>query len=144
MRLVECWQLSQPLHLRHLSIIRDTSLKAKTTVYTYFTFENFQKLVDEGTGFWDAVKTVPDGATNGINVAASLNAQPRLDEYGFPVLDSSLFEGHHNDATLEDCVSALKPDRFRVSRHDPIIMKQHDGTSCMIKNPCVALSLIFI
>ena len=141
MRLVECWQLSQPLHLRHLSIIRDTTLKAKTTVYTYFTFDNFQKLVDQGKRFWDAVKTVPDGATNGINIAASLDAQPELDDYGFPVLDSSLFEGHNNDATLEGCASALKADRFRISRHDPMLMKQFDGTYGMLMKLSAVLLL---
>ncbi len=124
--------MSQPLHLRHLSIVRDTVLRGKTNVFIYYTFDNFQKLVEKGNAFWEAVTTVPDGATDGINVAASLSAKPMLDENGFPMLDSSLFQGNGNDATLSDCVAALKVDRMRVSGHDPVLKRQANGTYGMM------------
>ncbi|KAL6721554.1 hypothetical protein ACLMJK_000658 [Lecanora helva] len=128
MRLVECWQLSQPLHLRHLAIIRDTKLRGKTSVYTYYTYDNFQKLVDEERGFWDAVKAVPDGTKVRSNTAAPLDAKAELDDYGFPILDPDLFEGDENDAAPEECVFALKTDRFRVSGHEPVLAQQADGS----------------
>lgn len=130
-RLVECWQMAQPLHLRHLSVLRDTVMKGKTTIYIYYTYGNFRKLVENGTGFWEAVKTVPDGVTKGNNVISSLDAVPELDEYGFPVLDPILFQGRNNDATLEECVSALNADRFLVPAGDPMLQEQADGTHGM-------------
>lgn len=100
--------MSQPLHLRHLSMIRDTVLKGRGSVYNYYTYRNFIKLVDKGTGFWEAVVNVPDDMTAGPNFAAALNAVPKLDEYGFSVIDTKLFCGSDNEATIEDCVSMLK------------------------------------
>ena len=133
-RLVECWQLSQPLHLRHLSIVRDTLLRGKSQIYVYYTYENFKKLVEAGTGFWEAVTSVPDTVRQGSNVAASLSEAPDVDEYGFPKLDENQFQGRHNDATLGECVSALNVGTFRLNMNDPFLQKRVDGTSGIIMN----------
>lgn len=127
-RMVDSWQVSQPLHLRHLSIVRDTVLKGKTQIYVYYTYENFKSLVEGGTGFWEAVETVPSKVTIGKNVAAALNATPDVDEYGFPRLDENQFQGQENDATLEECVSALNIDPLHISVNDPVLRKLADGT----------------
>ena len=129
-RLVQSWQTSQPLHIRHLSIVRDTVLKGKSQVYIYYTYENFKRLVEGGTGFWEAVTPISSQKTIGKNVAASLNAKPDVDEYGFPKLDENQFQGRHNDATLEECVSALGVDPLHISANDPVIKKQADGSYC--------------
>lgn len=126
-RMVDYWQISQPLHLRHLSIVRDTVLKGKTQIYVYFTYENFKKLVEGGTGFWEAVKTVTSEVTMGKNVAAALDAKPDVDEYGFPKLEETQFQGPQNDASLDECVSALKVDPLHISAADPVLKKQADG-----------------
>ena len=126
-RLVQSWQISQPLHIRHLSIVRDTVLKGKTQIYQYYTYENFKKLVESGLGFWEAVTTISSKVTIGKDVAASLNATPNVDEYGFPRLEGSLFQGRHNDATLDECVSALKIDPLHICASDPILRKHADG-----------------
>lgn len=128
LRMVDSWQISQPLHLRHLSIVRDTVLKGKTQIYIYYTYENFKKLVDGGTGFWEAVKTVASEVTIGKNIAAALDAKPDVDEYGFPRLEGTQFQGRQNDATLEECVSALKVDPLHISATDPVLRKQADGS----------------
>lgn len=127
-RLADSWQVSQPLHLRHLSIVRDTVLKGKTQIYIYYTYENFKKLVDGGTGFWEAVRTVASDVTIGKNVAAALDAKPDVDEYGFPRLEENQFQGRQNDATLEECVSALKVDPLHISATDPVFSKKADGS----------------
>ena len=127
-RMVDSWQISQPLHLRHLSIVRDTLLKGKTQIYIYYTYENFKRLVEGGTGFWEAVKTVANHVTMGKNVAAALDAKPDVDEYGFPRLEDNQFQGRQNDATLEDCVSALKVDPLYISATDPVLRKKADGS----------------
>ena len=126
-RLVQSWQISQPLHIRHLSIVRDTVLKGKTQIYKYYTYENFKKLVEGGTGFWEAVTTIPSEVTIGKDVAASLNATPNVDEYGFPRLEENLFQGRHNGATLDECVLALKVDPLHICASDPVLRKQADG-----------------
>ena len=126
-RLVQSWQISQPLHIRHLSIVRDTVLKGKAQIYKYYTYENFKKLVEDGTGFWEAVTPIPYETQIGKNVAASLNAKPDVDEYGFPRLEENLFQGCHNDATLDECVSALKVDPLHICASDPVLRKQADG-----------------
>jgi len=120
--------MSQPLHLRHLSIIRDTVLKGKGSIFNYYTYESFNKLVEKGIGFWEAVVTVPDHLTAGNNFAASLDAVPELDDFGFPVIDSDLFCGSHNSATLGECALALKPDNSRISSKGPVLQRQADGT----------------
>ena len=129
-RLVQSWQISQPLHIRHLSIVRDTVLKGKTQVYIYYTYENFKRLVEGGTGFWEAVTPISSEAAIGKNAAASLDAKPDVDEYGFPKLEENQFQGRHNDATLEECVFALKADPLHISANDPVIGKQADGSYC--------------
>lgn len=126
-RLVESWQISQPLHLRRLSIVRDTVLKGKSQIYVYYTFTNFQRLVDEGRGFWEAVTTVPDDVREGNNTIAALDAQPDLDEYGFPKLNANDFQGRFNDTTLADVASALNVGPLPIGYKDPILKQTADG-----------------
>jgi hypothetical protein len=90
--------------------------------------------VEAGTGFWEAVTTVPDTVRQGNNIAASLSAAPDVDEYGFPKLDMTRFQGRLNDATLGECVSALNAGSFRLSGNDLCLQKQVDGTSGMLKS----------
>ena len=127
-RLVESWQVSQPLYLRHLAIVQDTLLRGKSHVHVHYTYANFKKLVEGGTAFWEAVKTVPDDLKLNNNNTASLDAEPDVDEYGFPMLDDDQFHGPSNDATLAECVSALNAGVYRPIRDDPYLKKQSDGT----------------
>ena len=127
-RLVQSWQISQPLHLRHLAIVRDTLLKGKTQIYIYYTYENFKKLVEAGTGYWEAVTSIPSEVTKGKNFAASLDAKPDVDEYGFPKLEENQFQGQHNDATIHECMSALNVDPVHVASCDPVLKKKADGS----------------
>ena len=116
------------MYLRHLAIVRDTLLRGKSHVHVHYTYENFKSLVKAGTGFWEAVKTVPDELKIDNNTAASLDAEPDVDQYGFPKLDDDQFHGTSNDATLAECVSALNAGVYRPIRDDPYLKKQSDGT----------------
>ena len=104
-RMVDAWQVSQPLHLRHLAIVRDTVLKAKSPVYIHYTVPNFQKLVDKGTASWDAVTTISPTIDVGLNVSSSLQSTPQVDEFGFPQLAVESFHGTWQDATLSECAA---------------------------------------
>lgn len=136
--------MSQPLHLRHLSIIRDTVLKGKGSIFNYYTYESFEKLVEKGIGFWEAVVTVPDDLTAGSNFAASLDAVQQLDNFGFPVIESNLFGGSDNNATLQECASALNADTFRYSGNGPGLQRKAHGTYGNIIKLAVSLHMLTV
>lgn len=129
--------MSQPLHLRHLSIIRDTILKGKGSIFNYYTYESFKKLVEKGVGFWEAVVTVPDNLTAGRNFAAALDEVPVLDDFGFPVIDSNLFHGPNNNSTLEECASVLKADSLYISSNGPVLQRKANGAHGNIIKPII-------
>ena len=131
---MESWQISQPLHLRHLAILQDTLLKGKSHLHIHFTYENFKNVVESGMGFWDAVKTVPDHLKFGNNTAASLETEPDIDEYGFPKLDDNQFHGPNNDATLAECALGIKAGDYRPVKDDLWLEKQSDGTFGKLMN----------
>ena len=107
-RLVEIWQVSQPLHLRHLAIVRDTVLRGKSPIYIHYTYGNFKKIVDAGKASWKAVTTIVATNAKEATTMASLDSRPNLDEHGFPVLDAKHFQGRTHDATLADCAAIVR------------------------------------
>ena len=127
-RLSDHWQLSQPLSLRHLSIVRDETQKGKTKLFIYYTFEHFKELVETGRRVWKAVTMKGNSVTYGFDLSSSLDAVPQLDEYGFPMLESDLFQGRNNDATLPECVSANRVYGFNLASGDPVLKRHADGT----------------
>ena len=106
-RLGNYWQLSQPAHLRHLGLVKDTQQVDRTSVFVHYTRNQFQAQVDRGETSWDAVEVL-----QGVQVAI-----PQLDKYGFPVLDHALFEGSENEATL---AGALLNPMQRRERKGPV------------------------
>ena len=79
-RLVECWQLSQPLHLRHRAIVRDIALQKTITHYIQYSAGNFRKIVDAGEAAWEAVEYTPKGNKQSSLRPPPANAQPELDD----------------------------------------------------------------
>ena len=105
-RLVDSWQISQPLHLRHLAIIRDTKLSERTGYYVHYTYDNFKSLVDSGRTSWEAVAAEESNCKKNKISIPPPEAQADLDEYGFPRISQAEFQGSGNDATLSSCVRA--------------------------------------
>ena len=126
------WQVSQPLHLRHLAIIRDTALTNGIPHYVHYSFENFRTLVDEGQKSWDSVTTVTKDHKL-FKDAATLDAQPSLDDNGFPKLPDDMFRGCHNDASLLECVKGADNQPLFLSACDPRAMKLDNGEWGMIR-----------
>ncbi|KAL8930561.1 MAG: hypothetical protein Q9208_000431 [Pyrenodesmia sp. 3 TL-2023] len=126
-RLVERWQMSQPLHLRHLSIIRDAALTEGVPHYVHYSFENFQSLVDEGRASWESVMTITKDHKD-FMATASVHAKPELDEDGFPKLPSNIFQGRHNDASLTECIQGADALALPRSNCDPKAVLLKDGT----------------
>lgn len=126
-KLVDLWQISQPLHLRHLGIVRDTALTNGIPHYVHYSFGNFKKLVDEGKASWEPVMTITKDHKHFKN-AAAIDAEPNTDVDGFSKLSDSLFQGCHNDASLADCVKGIDSSPLPMSNLDPKVIKFKDGT----------------
>ncbi|KAL4912473.1 hypothetical protein BDW62DRAFT_19246 [Aspergillus aurantiobrunneus] len=127
-RLVECWQLSQPPHLRHLALVRDTALQRTITHYIHYSARNFAKLVEFGESSWEAVEFVPrNNKSNNVTVPP-VDAKPQLDAYGLPldVPTSDLVK--NGDCSLADCMWVVKPNDYNCSSSDPKAIKLEDGT----------------
>ena len=121
-RLVDYWQISQPLHLRHLAIIRDTALVGKTPHYVHYTYEHFKSLVDRGVASWDAVAANSYGTKNKAKLTIPLpEDQAELDEYGFPRLPPHAFQGAEDGATLAECIHAFTPQPLPIDLHGNIV-----------------------
>ncbi|KAE8154656.1 hypothetical protein BDV25DRAFT_93729 [Aspergillus avenaceus] len=127
-RLVECWQLSQPLHLRHLAIVRDTILNRTITQYNHYSANNFQKLVDAGESAWEAVEFTPKNPKVDKVSVPPVDARPELDKHGLPlaVPKKELFK--NGDATLLECILAVNPLSYNTTSSDPSAMQSEDGT----------------
>ncbi|KAL4968343.1 putative TFIIIC transcription initiation factor complex subunits Tfc3 [Aspergillus stella-maris] len=126
-RLSECWQLSQPPHLRHLAILRDTALNRTITHYVHYSFQNFSSLVEAGEASWEAVQFVPRNSKSDNLRILPVDAKPQLDNYGLPVEtpDSGLLK--RGDCTLSDCMWVVKPKDYNCSSSDPKAVKSEGG-----------------
>ncbi|PWY90277.1 hypothetical protein BO94DRAFT_514039 [Aspergillus sclerotioniger CBS 115572] len=127
-RLVECWQLSQPLHLRHLAIVRDTALQRTITHYVHYTATNFKQIVDSGEAVWEAVEFAPKKIKSNSVRIPPVDAVPELDEYGLPLAiprKEVLKNGH---ATLLECITVVKPPNYIFSSSDAVAARLKDGT----------------
>lgn len=119
-RLVECWQVSQPPHLRHLALVRDTALSKTVTHYVHYSAKNFKKLVDSGAASWEAVEFVPKDSKSEKITVPPVDAVPQLDEYGLHPVDPSADFIKKGDATLRECVAAAKPADYLLTSSDPV------------------------
>ncbi|KAI9039617.1 putative TFIIIC transcription initiation factor complex subunits Tfc3 [Aspergillus affinis] len=125
-RLVACWQLSQPLHLRHLAIVRDTALRRTITHYVHYSANNFRKLVDAEKSTWEAVEYKPKSTKGADLRVPPVDASPELDEYGFSIDIPRKELLRHGNATLLECMLSAKPSDYSCTSTDLKAM-QIDG-----------------
>ena len=97
-RLVNYWQISQPKTLKHLAVIRDAAQLGKVGFYIHYTHHAFEEKVLNGEVVWDAVKTIK----------TPLVPEEVIDRYGFTVLNGSQFQGRFRNATLAECIEAVR------------------------------------
>ena len=111
-KLTDLWQFSQPPHLRHLAIVKDTCQRGKQPTFQYRTYENFEKAVVIGDAFWEGVfgpEEKGKGKAKQKKAEAAAAALPDLDEWGFQKVNPKLFVGQNGAATLEECRKNAKP-----------------------------------
>ncbi|KAF2165163.1 hypothetical protein M409DRAFT_24549 [Zasmidium cellare ATCC 36951] len=96
--LTDVWQQSQPPHLRHLAIVRDTSVHGKLVHFQFKTYGNFERAVESGDASWEAVQD----SEKAKGKKKANDRQPGLDEWGFPLIPSKeLASGDGNTAELQ-------------------------------------------
>lgn len=111
-KLTDLWQFSQPPHLRHLAIVKDTCQRGKQPTFQYRTYENFEKAVVIGDAFWEGVfgpEEKGKGKAKQKKAEAAAAALPDVDEWGFQKVNHKLFVGQNGAATLEECRKNAKP-----------------------------------
>jgi len=126
-RLTDEWEISQPQHLIHLALIRDTALVSRANHYLYRSYPNFQKAVESGDAEWDAVRTKIG------NLAASRS--PKLDQWGFPVVRSGGLFRADGTATLSDSIKAAEKEKSRERDHgdgEPILETDANGNDTIV------------
>jgi hypothetical protein len=133
MRLTALWLQSQPRHLRHFAIVRDTILSGTTPIYVQYSFPNFEARVASGQAFWEAVKCpAADNDKKAKRKPLKNNpidsTSPELDEFGFPAtyVPSSQYKGAR--ATLGQSLLASQPGDLLLSNRDPLIYPSDSGT----------------
>ncbi|PKY05566.1 hypothetical protein P168DRAFT_289025 [Aspergillus campestris IBT 28561] len=127
-RLVECWQLSQPLHLRHRAIVRDIALQKTITHYIQYSAGNFRKVVDAGEAAWEAVEYTPKGNKSSSLRPPPANAQPDLDDYGLPRAVPTKDLVKKGRASLFECIATVGPQDYVCSSSDLKAMQLDDGS----------------
>lgn len=106
--LTDVWQHSQPPHLRHLTVVRDTAVFGRSAQFKYRTLLNFEKAVAAGKAAWTAVLDETSAkAKNG-----SPQVEPDLDRWGFPKIPPKALHGHDGRATLLDGRKGIQVERM--------------------------------
>lgn len=120
--------MSQPLHLRHLAIVRDTALEKTVTHYIHYSMVNFQKLVDAGEASWEAVEFVPKNTKADKISVPPVDAVPELDENGLPKTVPTEELVRNGNASLLAGILAVHPADYNPTGNDPMPVRLKDGS----------------
>ncbi|KGO74859.1 B-block binding subunit of TFIIIC [Penicillium italicum] len=126
-RLVDLWQVAQPLHLRHYAIVRDMAMKKTIMFYVHYSANNFAKLVEAGQASWEAVEIPAKKAKSLKIVAPPFGVLPQLDEYGFLKKEFPKNMLKDPNATLLDGIMAVNPPNYLLSTSDPFVVELPNG-----------------
>ncbi|KAJ5497312.1 B-block binding subunit of TFIIIC [Penicillium fimorum] len=126
-RLVDLWQVAQPLHLRRYAIVRDMAMKKTIMYYVHYSANNFAKLVEAGQASWEAVE-IPVKKAKSLKIKAPpFGVLPQLDEHGFPKKEFPKNMLKDPYSTLLDGVMAVKPPNYLLSSSDPFVVELPNG-----------------
>ncbi|EEP79975.1 predicted protein [Uncinocarpus reesii 1704] len=124
-RLVDSWQYTQPLHLRHLALIRDTALRSTTFYFVQYSFRNFAALVNDGQASWEAVGTA---VKKNAGRPPPIDAKAEVDKYGFVIEKCPSNLLRQGNATLQECLECARPSNYATTSLDPVVVYLRDGT----------------
>ncbi|KAJ5723971.1 hypothetical protein N7488_002006 [Penicillium malachiteum] len=140
-RLTDCWQFSQPPHLRHLAIVRDSDVQKTTLHYVQYSGRNFARKVDEGNAFWEAVEFPPQKIKSSKIKVPPVEAHFEVDSYGLPQIVSPLLMKNGN-IKLAEGLLCCKPSDYSLTRKDPAGVYQEDGSYRVQPGSTVAIELL--
>lgn len=113
-RLTDNWEESQPPHLRHLALIRDTAVtdERRFVHYVYRTHDNYQKAVDEGQLSWEAVSKEAFKKSSGEKRGRPKKQQdePELNQWGFHEISLKDLHGD-GSSSLAECRASISSRR---------------------------------
>lgn len=123
-RMGEFWQYAQPLHLRHLGLVRDTAITKAHTHYVNFTFENFVHLVAMGHAEWET-----------LNLNTPRRGTPRIEpcrtaeftDNGWPLKLRYRKQRHGGAYSLQDGMEALALKPWRPTAMEPVVHQTKSG-----------------
>ncbi|CAN9231811.1 unnamed protein product [Alternaria alternata] len=113
------WEKTQPIHLRHLAVIRDagTTKPKKYIHYLYRTYENFQKAVEAKIAVWEGVMVPQEPGQSSDNELV-------LDAWGFPTVSAEDLVRETGSATLSEAGSAIVKPRKNGPRWDNAVAEE--------------------
>lgn len=121
-RLTDAWEKSQPQHLRHLSIIRDTKPYGSRGVqYVYRSLAGHKQAVADKEATWEGI------SKTAAKSASALLKTSEIDQWGFPLPRASHFVDSSGNASMSKCYEAARI-RAEFSSTDPVLVTQPDGT----------------
>ncbi|KAJ5648162.1 hypothetical protein N7490_004534 [Penicillium lividum] len=126
-RLTDCWQISQPPHLRHLAIVRDSDVHKTIIYYVHYSARNFAKKVMEGTAFWEAVE-FPAKKKKSKTELPPVHAPAHLDQYGLPHNNMPAGMMKKGNISLFEGLATCKPMDYSLTRKDPMGLLRPDGS----------------
>jgi transcription factor C subunit 3 len=127
-RLTDCWQISQPPHLRHLALVRDSDVHKTIIHYVHYSARNFSTKVIEGTAFWEAVE-FPDRKHKSLKTELPrVDAPAELDQYGLPHNNIPVGMMKNGNISLFEGLASCKPADYSLTRKDPMGVIQADGS----------------
>jgi hypothetical protein len=111
-RLTDSWEQSQPPHLRHLALVRDTAVsnEKKFLHYVYRTYDNYGKAVEQGHADWEVVSIeAKKGASGdkGIGPKTNRSDSLELDPWGFLKMSANGFERRLGSSTIAECRASI-------------------------------------
>ena len=142
LRHTEDWETSQPPHLKHLAIVRDSTSIGRSQHILFLTFENFEKLVQQGLTSWEAVKSKANGKKKSkdsqksaakMHIAHSLE---KIDQYGFADIQMSVLGDKDGRGTLSENSSSAVMDFVSASVNDPIPYQENGKWSKSLFESC--------
>ncbi|GAB7351127.1 hypothetical protein MBLNU459_g1587t2 [Dothideomycetes sp. NU459] len=114
-RLTDVWRVSQPAHLRHLSLVRDTAYYHRVSHYQFRSFDNYRALVTAGEALWEAIDVDPEifGSEGGD-----------LDSWGFPTISPNDMYGVEGTANMVHLKSTTADSTLRRGMLKPTPKKK--------------------
>ena len=126
-RLTDCWQYSQPPHLRHLAVVRDSDVHKTVIHYVQYSATNFGKKVEEGNAFWEAVEFQPDKHKPAKVEIPPIHAPFEVDEYGLPT-NLPPFLTNDGNISLYEGIASCKPSDYSLTCRDLVGIYYKDGS----------------